>query len=254
MIELKGVNKSFQQRRILKNINLEITKGETLAIIGASGSGKSTLLRLIIGLLKPDNGEIWIKNKEISNLSEKELNEVRLNMGMVFQYSALFDSMTIGDNVAFGLREHTTLSEAEIKEIVQENLRMVDLEGFENMMPNELSGGMKKRVSLARAIAFKPEILLYDEPSAGLDPMMSAKIDELIYHMQQKLGVTSIVVTHHMNSAFAIADRIAMIHEGEIIAIGDVEMIQNLENPIVQNFIHGSKRFTGGDRGNDNRS
>lgn len=254
MIELKGVNKSFQQRRILKNINLEITKGETLAIIGASGSGKSTLLRLIIGLLKPDNGEIWIKNKEISNLSEKELNEVRLNMGMVFQYSALFDSMTIGDNVAFGLREHTTLSEAEIKEIVQENLRMVDLEGFENMMPNELSGGMKKRVSLARAIAFKPEILLYDEPSAGLDPMMSAKIDELIYHMQQKLGVTSIVVTHHMNSAFAIADRIAMIHEGEIIAIGDVEMIQNLGNPIVQNFIHGSKRFTGGDRGNDNRS
>ena len=254
MIELKGVNKSFQQRRILKNINLEITKGETLAIIGASGSGKSTLLRLIIGLLKPDNGEIWIKNKEISNLSEKELNEVRLNMGMVFQYSALFDSMTIGDNVAFGLREHTTLSEAEIKEIVQENLRMVDLEGFENMMPNELSGGMKKRVSLARAIAFKPEILLYDEPSAGLDPMMSAKIDELIYHMQQKLGVTSIVVTHHMNSAFAIADRIAMIHEGEIIAIGDVEMIQNLENPIVQNFIHGSKRFTGGDRENDNRS
>lgn len=254
MIELKGVNKSFQQRRILKNINLEITKGETLAIIGASGSGKSTLLRLIIGLLKPDNGEIWIKNKEISNLSEKELNEVRLNMGMVFQYSALFDSMTIGDNVAFGLREHTTLSEAEIKEIVQENLRMVDLAGFENMMPNELSGGMKKRVSLARAIAFKPDILLYDEPSAGLDPIMSAKIDELIYHMQQKLGVTSIVVTHHMNSAFAIADRIAMIHEGEIIAIGDVEMIQNLKNPIVQNFIHGSKRFTGGDRGNDNRS
>ncbi|WP_177503763.1 ABC transporter ATP-binding protein [Anaerosinus sp.] len=254
MIELKGVNKSFQQRRILKNINLEITKGETLAIIGASGSGKSTLLRLIIGLLKPDDGEIWIKNKEISNLPEKELNEVRLNMGMVFQYSALFDSMTIGDNVAFGLREHTTLSEAEIKEIVQENLRMVDLAGFENMMPNELSGGMKKRVSLARAIAFKPDILLYDEPSAGLDPIMSAKIDELIYHMQQKLGVTSIVVTHHMNSAFAIADRIAMIHEGEIIAIGDVEMIQNLKNPIVQNFIHGSKRFTGGDRGNDNRS
>ena len=253
MIELKGVNKSFQQRRILKNINLEITKGETLAIIGASGSGKSTLLRLIIGLLKPDDGEIWIKNKEISNLPEK-LNEVRLNMGMVFQYSALFDSMTIGDNVAFGLREHTTLSEAEIKEIVQENLRMVDLAGFENMMPNELSGGMKKRVSLARAIAFKPDILLYDEPSAGLDPIMSAKIDELIYHMQQKLGVTSIVVTHHMNSAFAIADRIAMIHEGEIIAIGDVEMIQNLKNPIVQNFIHGSKRFTGGDRGNDNRS
>ncbi len=254
MIELKGVNKSFQQRRILKNINLEITKGETLAIIGASGSGKSTLLRLIIGLLKPDGGEIWIKNKEISNLPEKELNEVRLNMGMVFQYSALFDSMPIGDNVAFGLREHTTLSEAEIKEIVQENLRMVDLAGFENMMPNELSGGMKKRVSLARAIAFKPDILLYDEPSAGLDPIMSAKIDELIYHMQQKLGVTSIVVTHHMNSAFAIADRIAMIHEGEIIAIGDVEMIQKLKNPIVQNFIHGSKRFTGGDRGNDNRS
>lgn len=231
----------FKEKKILKNINLGIEKGETLAVIGASGSGKSTLLRLMIGLLRPTKGEIWINDTELSKLGESALDQVRLQMGMVFQYSALFDSMTVGENVAFGLREHQKLSEAEIAAKVHEKLKMVDLEGYENYMPNELSGGMKKRVSLARAIAFEPDIVLYDEPSAGLDPIMTAKIDSLIVHTQKMLGVTSVVVTHHMESAFHIADRIAMIHEGQIIALGNVDEMKNTKNPIVKEFIYGSK-------------
>lgn len=246
MIRLNQVNMKFKQRTILKNIDLTIKKGETLAIIGASGSGKSTLLRLMIGLLKPSSGEIWIDSVEISKLNENELNKVRLNMGMVFQYSALFDSMSVGENVAFGLREHTQLPEQEIQRIVQEKLKVVSLEGFAKAMPNELSGGMKKRVSLARAIAFEPKILLYDEPSAGLDPIVTAKIDELIVHTQKILGVTSVVVTHHMESAFQIADRIAMIDEGEIIALGTVEEIKKTVDPRVKRFIYGMNRVQGG--------
>lgn len=246
MIRLNQVNMKFKQRTILKNIDLTIKKGETLAIIGASGSGKSTLLRLMIGLLKPSGGEIWIDGVEISKLNENELNKVRLNMGMVFQYSALFDSMSVGENVAFGLREHTQLSEQEIQKIVQEKLKVVSLEGFAKAMPNELSGGMKKRVSLARAIAFEPKILLYDEPSAGLDPIVTAKIDELIVHTQKILGVTSVVVTHHMESAFQVADRIAMIDEGEIIALGTVEEIKKTADPRVKRFIYGMNRMQGG--------
>ena len=234
----------FKKEKILKNINLEVKQGEVLAIIGASGSGKSTLLRLMIGLLRPTRGEIWVAGTEISKLREDQLDKIRLQMGMVFQYSALFDSMSVGDNVAFGLREHTKLSESEINKIVQEKLKLVDLEGYEHHLPNELSGGMKKRVSLARAIAFEPDIVLYDEPSAGLDPIMTAKIDSLIVNMQKVLGVTSVVVTHHMESAFAIADRIAMIHEGEITQIGSVEDIKHSNNPVVQDFINGSKGMT----------
>jgi phospholipid/cholesterol/gamma-HCH transport system ATP-binding protein len=234
----------FKKEKILKNINLEVKQGEVLAIIGASGSGKSTLLRLMIGLLRPTRGEIWVAGTEISKLREDQLDKIRLQMGMVFQYSALFDSMSVGDNVAFGLREHTKLSESEINKIVQEKLKLVDLEGYEHHLPNELSGGMKKRVSLARAIAFEPDIVLYDEPSAGLDPIMTAKIDSLIVNMQKVLGVTSVVVTHHMESAFAIADRIAMIHEGEITQIGSVEDIKHSNNPVVQDFITGSKGMT----------
>ena len=246
MICLNKVNMSFGSKQILKDINLTINKGETLAIIGASGSGKSTLLRLIIGLLKPTSGEIWVNDTEISKLNEIALDKVRLNMGMVFQYSALFDSLSVGENVAFGLREHTKLSDQEIKKIVQKKLEVVDLAGLENVMPNELSGGMKKRVSLARAIAFEPEIVLYDEPSAGLDPIVTAKIDELIVHTQKVLGVTSIVVTHHMDSAFHIADRIAMIYEGEIIAVGTVEEIKKSMDPRVNQFICGMKNPVGG--------
>ena len=241
MIKLTNVTMSFRGKEILHDINLDINQGETMVVIGPSGSGKSTILRLIIGLLQPTTGEIRIKGQEISSLSEDELNKIRLDMGMVFQYSALFDSMTVGDNVAFGLREHTNMSEKEITKIVSRNLRMVGLGEREDVMPNELSGGMKKRVSLARAIAMKPKMMLYDEPTAGLDPIMSSTIDRLILNTKRMLGVTSVVVTHQMSSAFTIADRIAMIHDGRIIEVGTVEQIKKSENALVQQFIHGLK-------------
>ena len=241
MITLKDINMSFRGKQILQNINLEIPQGQTMVIIGPSGSGKSTILRLIIGLLRPTAGEIWVKGQEISTLSEDALNKIRMGMGMVFQYSALFDSMSVGENVAFGLREHTDLSESEIAKIVSRNLRMVGLGEREHVMPNELSGGMKKRVSLARAIAMKPEIMLYDEPTAGLDPIMSGIIDRLTMNTKRMLGVTSVVVTHQMSSAFTIADRIAMIHGGQIIEVGTVEEIKHSNNALVQQFIHGLK-------------
>lgn len=180
MIRLENVSVTIGGRHILKNINLQINTGEIMVIIGASGSGKSTLLRLLIGLQKPTSGKIFIDNREISLLTEDEMNQIRLQMGMVFQYSALFDFMTVGENVAFGLREHSDKSEEEIKHIVRRKLRMVGLFGHENYWPNELSGGMKKRVGLARAVASDPQIVLYDEPSAGLDPIMSTTIDRLI--------------------------------------------------------------------------
>ena len=236
MIKIKNVSKYFGTKAALKNINLEIQDGETLAIIGGSGSGKSTLLRLMIGLIKPSEGEIWIGDDEISKLDEEEITQVRLKMGMVFQYSALFDSMTVGENVAFGLVEHTKLGKARIQEIVREKLRQVGLEGVENLMPNELSGGMKKRVSLARAIAFEPEIIFYDEPSSGLDPIMTNKIDELIISTQRALKVISVVVTHDMVSACRIADKIAMIYNGELIAVDTVENFKKIDDVRVKEF------------------
>lgn len=236
MIRIVNVTKKFGQKVALKNINLEIAAGETLAIIGGSGSGKSTLLRLMIGLIQPTSGEIWIGNDEISRLSEKEMMRVRLRMGMVFQYSALFDSMTVGDNVAFGLVEHTDFSKEKIQSIVKEKLKQVGLEGVENRMPNELSGGMKKRVSLARAIAFEPEIIFYDEPSSGLDPIMTNKIDELIIETQRALKVTSVVVTHDMVSACRIADRIAMVYDGELIAVDTPDNFKRIQDERVKAF------------------
>ena len=236
MIELVDVCKSFDKSEALKHINLSIKEGETLAIIGGSGSGKSTLLRLLIGLIRPTSGQILVRGRDVASLSEEEWDKLRLRMGMVFQYSALFDSMTVGDNVAFGLREHTDKSEAEISRIVQEKLALVGLEGVEQMMPNELSGGMKKRVGLARAIACEPSVIFYDEPSSGLDPIMTARIDELIVNTQRKLGVTSVVVTHDMASACRIADRIAMIYEGELIAVDTVENFKQLNDDRVQAF------------------
>lgn len=238
MIELKNVNMAYGKKQVLADINLQINNGETLVIIGASGSGKSTLLRLIIGLSRPTSGEIFINGREISKLPEQELDKVRLNMGMVFQYSALFDSLTVSDNVAFGLREHTKMNETEINDIVQEKLALVGLDGYGDYLPGELSGGMKKRVSLARALAFEPEIILYDEPSAGLDPIMTAKIDRLIVDTKRLLKVTSVVVTHHMHSALAIADRIIMIHQGQIIESGTPTEIRNSANPLVREFIY----------------
>ncbi|MBR4152981.1 MAG: ABC transporter ATP-binding protein [Selenomonadaceae bacterium] len=236
MIKIINVTKKFGMKLALKSINLEIADGETLAIIGGSGSGKSTLLRLMIGLIQPTSGQIWIGNDEISHMDEKEMMRVRLRMGMVFQYSALFDSMTVGDNVAFGLVEHTDYSQEKIQEIVKEKLKQVGLEGVENRMPNELSGGMKKRVSLARAIAFEPEIIFYDEPSSGLDPIMTNKIDELIIETQRALKVTSIVVTHDMISACRIADRIAMIYNGELIAVDTPDNFKKLQDKRVKEF------------------
>ena len=190
----------------------------------------------MIGLIQPTSGEIWIDSDEISRMSEKEMMRVRLKMGMVFQYSALFDSMTVGDNVAFGLVEHTDFSAEKIQSIVREKLHQVGLDGVENRMPNELSGGMKKRVSLARAIAFEPEIIFYDEPSSGLDPITTNRIDELIIETQRALKVTSIVVTHDMVSACRIADRIAMIYNGELIAVDTVENFKRIQDPRVKEF------------------
>lgn len=236
MIKIKNVSKYFGTKAALKNINLEISDGETLAIIGGSGSGKSTLLKLMIGLIQPSEGEIWIDNDEISHMNEDEITRIRLKMGMVFQYSALFDSMTVGENVAFGLVEHTNFDKNKIQKIVLEKLHQVGLDGVENLMPNELSGGMKKRVSLARAIAFEPSIIFYDEPSSGLDPIMTNKIDELIIETQKALNVISIVVTHDMVSACRIADRIAMIYNGELIAVDNVENFKKIQDARVRAF------------------
>ena len=241
MIRIKHVSKYFGAKAALKDINLEIADGETLAIIGGSGSGKSTLLRLMIGLIQPTEGEIWIGDDEISHMTEDELRRIRLRMGMVFQYSALFDSMTVGENVAFGLVEHTDYPRERIAAIVKEKLKQVGLEGVEHLMPNELSGGMKKRVSLARAIAFGPEIIFYDEPSSGLDPITTTKIDELIISTQRALGVTSVVVTHDMASACRIANRIAMVYQGDLIALDTVENFRRLPDPRVQEFFAGLK-------------
>ena len=241
MIELKNVSMSFKERRILTNLNLQIQPGEILVVIGPSGAGTSTLLRLMIGLLKPTAGEIWVDGQEISQLDEDELNLIRRNMGMVFQYSALFDSMTVGDNVAFGIRQHTKMPEDQILRVIRRTLRMVGLMGKENVMPSELSGGMKKRVSLARAIAGSPKIVLYDEPTSGLDPVMSSTINRLIMSTRRILGVTAVVVTHDMDSAFTIADRIAMMYDEKIIEVGTPDELRQSSNPLVQQFIYGVK-------------
>lgn len=238
MIKLINVCKEFNGRQVLNNINLEVQSGETMAIIGGSGSGKSTLLKLMIGLIHPTSGKILIDGQDIAAMNDDELDEVRLKMGMVFQYSALFDSMSVGENVAFGLRERMDYSEERIQAIVKEKLELVGLPGREDFMPGELSGGMKKRVSLARAIAVNPDIIFYDEPSSGLDPIMSGKIDELIIETQRKLKVTSLVVTHDMVSACTISDRIAMIYEGEMIAVDTPEAIMNSTDPRIKNFVH----------------
>ena len=239
MIKLVNINKFFGDKAALKNINLTINDGETLAIIGGSGSGKSTLLRLLIGLIRPTSGQILIGRQDIARLSEKELDKIRLKMGMVFQYSALFDSMSVGENVAFGLREHTNYNEEKIRRIVKDKLNLVGLPNTEHMMPSELSGGMKKRVSLARAIAIEPEIIFYDEPSSGLDPVTSAKIDELIINTQRALKVTSVVVTHDMTSAMAIADRIAMVYAGDLIAVDTAENFRHIDDPRIKAFFRG---------------
>lgn len=237
LIRFEDVYLPFGKKEVLKGINLEVYEGETLAVIGPSGTGKSTLLRLAIGLLRATRGKVWVEDKEVGSLSSGQLNELRIQMGMVFQYSALFDSMSVGNNVAFALKEHQKVSEDKIKEIVSEKLQIVGLEGLEDSMPSELSGGMKKRVGLARAIATNPPVVLYDEPTSGLDPVISRQIDDLIVKTQKSLGVTSIVVTHDMVGVFRVADRIAMLHEGKIIEIGTKEEFVKSSRSEVQQFI-----------------
>ena len=236
-ISVAGIQMGYGGSKILNGVNLSIDKGEVLAIIGPSGSGKSTLLRMLIGLCKPTGGHIFINGRQVENFDEKQWNQLRKSMGMVFQYSALFDSMTVGDNVAFGLKQHTEKTDGEILSIVEKTLEMVRLAGYGSYMPGQLSGGMKKRVSLARAIATSPDILLYDEPTAGLDPVMADAINHMMLETKTRLKLTSVLVTHDMYSAFMVADRIAMIHEGRIIDVGTPEEIVKCENEIVKTFI-----------------
>lgn len=239
VISLRQLNITFGTHTVLDNIDLDVYKGETLAVLGPSGTGKSTVLRSMIGLLEPNGGQIFIQGEDVSGLDEDGWNRLRMKMGMVFQYSALFDFLTVGENVAFGLRQHTDKSNEEIQGIVTQMLDLVGLPGTQDLYPAELSGGMKKRVGLARAIAVNPEIVLYDEPTAGLDPIMSRNISRLIKKTQEQLHVTSVLVTHDMQSAFYAADRVAMLYEGHIVAIGTAEEMKNCTNPIVKAFIEG---------------
>ncbi|MBI3039736.1 ABC transporter ATP-binding protein, partial [bacterium] len=220
MIIVSHLTKSFGPKQVLTGINLKIYDGETLVVLGPSGCGKSVLLKHIIGLLKPDDGQVLVDGDDITKFDEKRIDSLRMRMGMLFQSAALFDSLTVEENIGFGLRKHTNLSTLAIHHIVSEKLEMVGLPGINTMMPSELSGGMRKRVGLARAIAMEPEIILYDEPTTGLDPIMTSAIDELHLSLKKRLGVTSIVVTHDLDSAYRISDRIALHYGGQIVAIG----------------------------------
>ena len=242
MIEIINLSRSFNKNKVLDILNLIINSGEVIVIIGRSGCGKSVLLKHIIGLIKPDIGQIIIDGNEMTRFEEYEMDKLRLSFGMLFQGAALFDSMTVGENVGFTLREHTSISEAEIRKKVANSLELVGLKGIEDLMPSELSGGMKKRVGLARAICNSPKIILYDEPTTGLDPIMADAINGLIIDLNKKLNVTSIVVTHDMVSAYKISDRIAMLYKGKIVAIGSPDDIKNTKDPIVKQFITGAAK------------
>ena len=239
MIQLQDLYKSFRHQRVLEGVTLEIKTGETMVIIGRSGCGKSVLLKHIIGLLRPDGGKVLVEGKDVGGLSPSGLKDLRKHFGMLFQGGALFDSLTVGENVALALREHRQMGNGKVEEIVARKLKMVGLQGVESLKPAELSGGMKKRVGLARAIAMDPQYVLYDEPTTGLDPIMADKINELIRQLQKGLSITSVAVTHDMQSAYKIADRIAMLYEGRIIFLGTPQEIQASSSPIVQQFIRG---------------
>jgi phospholipid/cholesterol/gamma-HCH transport system ATP-binding protein len=239
-ITFTGITKAFDEKVVYTGLDLSINKGETITIIGGSGSGKSVLLKLLVGLMKPDAGSITVDGTDIVPLSEEELFSVRKKLGMLFQGGALFDSISVGDNVGYGLVMHKGMSESEIRDKVSHCLEMVGLGGIEKMMPSDLSGGMKKRVALARAIAYDPEIILYDEPTTGLDPTNSNRINHLIVELQELLKVTSVVVTHDMRSAFVVSDRLAMLFRGRIEAVGTSEEIEQSTNPVVRGFIEGN--------------
>ncbi|MDI6784703.1 MAG: ABC transporter ATP-binding protein [bacterium] len=239
MIELRNVYKKLGNKEVLRGVDLKIEPEETMVIIGGSGEGKSVLLKHMIGLMHPDRGEVFIDGENITQIPASELNRVRSKFGMLFQYAALFDSMNVKENVGFALYEHTDLPELEICRIVKEKLALVHLSGIESMMPSELSGGMKKRVGLARALAREPKIILYDEPTTGLDPIHADMINLLIIELKERLKVTAVVVTHDMKSAFKIADRIAMLYQGKIIALGAVKEFENPTDPVVHQFVFG---------------
>lgn len=245
MIAFRGVEKAFGLNRVLKGFSLAVREGETVVIVGGSGSGKSVALKHVVGLLEPDAGEVEVDGQIVHRLPRRELTELRSHIGYVFQFAALFDSMTVEENLAFGLLRRR-LSEAEIRERVAEGLRLVDLPDAGPRMPAELSGGMRKRVGLARAIALRPKYLLYDEPTTGLDPVTAAVIDELMIRTRAALGVTSIVITHDMRSAYRIGDRIAMLHDGRIRQEGTVAEIQQTTDPVVRQFIEGRPSAAGG--------
>ena len=240
MIEAKAVSKSFGDHRVLDRLDLQVNRGETLVIIGRSGCGKSILLKHMIGLVKADSGRMLIEGTDIAALTVKKLNALRMRFGMLFQAAALFDSMTVGENVGFNLTEHTDMPQKAIDERVAESLELVGLKGIQDLWPAELSGGMKKRVALARAICMRPEILLYDEPTTGLDPITADAINDLIIRLHDKLKVTSVAVTHDMVSAYKIGTRIAMMYQGNIIETGKPDAIRNSANPVVRQFITGS--------------
>ncbi|MBI2088138.1 MAG: ATP-binding cassette domain-containing protein [Deltaproteobacteria bacterium] len=238
-IECRNLHKSFGDKPVLEGVSLRIDRGETMVILGGSGSGKTVLLKHMNGLMNPESGEVFVDGHEISRLEEEDLREVRKRVAMVFQGCALFDSLTVAENIAYPLLEHTTLPPAAVRERVEEVLALVDLEGSEDLYPAEMSGGMKKRAALARALALKPSGLLYDEPTTGLDPIMTHRINRLIRDLQMKLGVTSVVVTHDIQSAFVVAERIAFLRGGRIRFVGTREEIQRSSDVIVQEFLIG---------------
>jgi phospholipid/cholesterol/gamma-HCH transport system ATP-binding protein len=239
MIEIQRLSKSFDDHKVLDRVSLTIKTGETMVIIGRSGCGKSVLLKHIIGLLRPDDGAVLVDGANLTSLSGRALDELRLKFGMLFQSAALFDSMTVFENVAFPLREHTTMDKAAIAQRVRECLQLVGLEGADDLYPAEVSGGMRKRAGLARALAMSPEIVLYDEPTTGIDPIMGDIVNDLIIALRDRLKVTSVVVTHDMRSAYKVADRIAMLYNGGIVEVGSPDAIRQSSNPVVQQFIKG---------------
>ena len=239
LIELRKVSKRFGRQVVLRELDLAIEAGKCLVVIGASGSGKSVMLKHIVGLLQPDSGEVWFAGQRLDNKSERQLAHLRQRFGFLFQMGALFDSMNVQDNIAFPLVEHTRKPPDEVAQIVRQKLALVGLPDIALKMPGELSGGQRKRVALARAIALGPEVILYDEPTTGLDPVRSDIINELILKLQRELQVTSVVVTHDMNSAFKVADRLVMLHEGKLIFDGTPDQIRANTDPIVHRFVNG---------------
>ena len=239
MIEIRHLVKSFDDHKVLDGVNLSIRRGETMVIIGRSGCGKSVLLKHMIGLMQPDAGSVIVLGTDVTTLGDDELNELRLKFGMLFQGAALFDSMTTFENVAFPLREHTAMDREAIAQRVHECLQLVGLEGVNDRYPSELSGGMRKRVGLARALALNPEIMLYDEPTTGIDPIMGDIVNDLIITLRDRLKVTSVVVTHDMRSAYKVADRIAMLYNGKIVEVGTPEQIRHSANELVRQFVEG---------------